>query len=56
LAEALVLPRLELDLLAWASPGVRREFDDWLNEMIRFIELNRYWVTEGCVMSCPEFD
>jgi len=47
-AEALTLPRLELDLLAWASPGVRREFDDSLNEMIRFIERNQYWVIEGC--------
>jgi len=48
LAEKYRLPRLELDLLAWASPGVRREFDDSLNEMIEFIEANDSWVMEGC--------
>jgi len=42
------LPRLELDLLAWASPGVRHEFDDSLNEMMEFIETNDGWVMEGC--------
>ncbi len=42
------LAYLELDLLAWQSPGVRREFDESLNEMIEFIELNQHWVIEGC--------
>jgi len=47
-ASRLELPRLELDLLAWASPGVRRPFDDSLNDMIEFIKANQYWVMEGC--------
>lgn len=48
MAEKRHLPRLELDLLAWASPGVRRDFDESLSEMIEFIEVNDGWVMEGC--------
>lgn len=42
------LPCLELDLLAWESPGVRRPLDDSLNEIIKFIEGHEGWVMEGC--------
>jgi len=48
IADRAGLPRLELDLMAWDRPGVRRPFDDSLNEVMGFIDAYPGWVVEGC--------
>ena len=42
------LPHLDLDILAWRSPGVRKPFKSSLSEVNQFIESNERWVIEGC--------
>lgn len=42
------IPHLDLDNVSWATPGVRKEFKDSLNEIHAFIQENESWVIEGC--------
>lgn len=42
------LVHLDLDQLAWSSPGVRRPLEESAAEIARFVELNESWVVEGC--------
>ena len=41
-------PHLDLDVLAWESPGVRKDVDETLKEVQEFIETNEDWIIEGC--------
>jgi len=42
------LPNLDLDMLTWESPGVRKEFQTTLAEVNDFVKSNKEWVIEGC--------
>ena len=42
------LPHLDLDVLAWASTGVRKPLPASLKEIHSFITANDNWVIEGC--------
>jgi len=42
------LPHLDMDVLAWDSPGVRKNLDESLTELLKFIEPIRGWIIEGC--------
>jgi len=42
------LVHLDLDSVAWSSPGVRRETAESLAEIQRFVDRNTAWVIEGC--------
>ncbi len=42
------LVHLDLDSVAWSSPGVRRPTDESLIEIRRFLDANLGWVIEGC--------
>ena len=52
MARALVkehgLVHLDLDSVAWSSPGVRRGTSESLAEIERFLARNESWVIEGC--------
>jgi adenylate kinase family enzyme len=41
---------LDLDVIAWKAdqPGVRKDFEESRNELLRFIEKADAWVIEGC--------
>jgi adenylate kinase family enzyme len=42
------IPHLDLDTLAWESPGVRRPLDDSVAAIRAFFDRNPEWVIEGC--------
>lgn len=42
------IPHLDLDSVSWASPGIRKAFEDSLSEIRSFIQENDSWVIEGC--------
>jgi len=42
------LARLDLDLLAWSTPGRRRPLDDSAAEITAFLDAHAAWVVEGC--------
>ena len=42
------LVHLDLDSVAWSSPGVRRNSSESLAEVDRFLAGNDGWVIEGC--------
>jgi adenylate kinase family enzyme len=42
------LPHLDLDSLAWASPGVRRPVEDSARDIREFLGSIEEWVVEGC--------
>lgn len=42
------LVHLDLDLLAWQSPGVRRDLAGSVAEIRAFTESHEQWVVEGC--------
>ena len=42
------LAHLDLDFLAWDSPGVRRQPTDSISAIRSFIDQNSEWVIEGC--------
>lgn len=48
LAEAHGLPCLDLDLLAWAEPGVRRPLAASEADIRAFTDRHADWVVEGC--------
>lgn len=48
LAQEFSLRHLALDVLAWASPGVRRRIDESAPLIRDFIDANPEWVIEGC--------
>lgn len=48
LAEETGLVHLDLDLLAWRSPGVRRPLEESLAEIRSFVETHPGWIIEGC--------
>ena len=47
-AEAFGLPCLDLDTVAWASPGVREKTDISLESIRGFVSEYSEWVIEGC--------
>jgi len=54
LAAAHGIAHLDLDSLAWASPGVRKSFDESAGELRQFLADNAAWVIEGCYGSLIE--
>jgi len=42
------LPHLDLDEIAWAEPGQRRELPERMPELRVFIDTHESWVVEGC--------
>lgn len=42
------LPHLDLDLLAWSTPGVRKPVPDSVEEIDAFRAAHPEWVAEGC--------
>jgi adenylate kinase family enzyme len=42
------LPHLDLDSLAWASPGVRRSLEESAAEIRAYLDANESWIAEGC--------
>ena len=42
------LVHLDLDTVAWSSPGVRRPAAESIAEIERFLARNNGWVVEGC--------
>ena len=42
------LPHLDLDVLAWESPGIRKDPESTLEEINSFLEQHQSWVIEGC--------
>lgn len=42
------VPHLDLDVLAWKSPGVREDHINSLKEIRKFTGVNESWVIEGC--------
>jgi adenylate kinase family enzyme len=48
LSATLAIPHLDLDQLAWSSPGVRRPLVDSARELDDFRARNREWIAEGC--------
>lgn len=51
LAEAHGAAHLDLDAVAWASPGVRRPLDESAAEIEAFLEAHPAWVAEGSYAS-----
>ncbi|YCM46067.1 hypothetical protein V2O64_08560 [Verrucomicrobiaceae bacterium 227] len=47
-AKAFKLKHLDLDTIAWSSPGIRKEIEVSLTELSAFISRNNGWVIEGC--------
>lgn len=41
------IPHLDVDLIAWTSPGVRKPLADSVAEMEAFVAANPGWVMEG---------
>lgn len=54
LAGELGIPHLDLDMVTWASPGVRKALPDSLAALAEFIDNNTGWVIEGCYGSLIE--
>lgn len=48
------IPHLDLDSVSWASPGIRKSFDDSASEIQLFMQQNDSWVIEGCYGSLIE--
>jgi adenylate kinase family enzyme len=48
LSEVHGIPHLDLDTVAWASPGVRRPLDGSAAAIREFLDRNPDWVAEGC--------
>lgn len=48
------LRALDLDTIAWSSPGVRRDLSDSRTALDAFIAQNEAWVIEGCYASLAE--
>ena len=42
------LPHLDLDQLAWTSPGVRKPLADSAREIEVYTSANSAWIAEGC--------
>jgi adenylate kinase family enzyme len=42
------VPHLDLDQLAWASPGIRKPVAESTEEIRSFAAEHRQWVVEGC--------
>jgi len=42
------IPHLDLDSLAWATPGVRKPVGECTAEIRAFVGANPRWVIEGC--------
>ena len=42
------IPHLDLDTLAWLSPGVRKQVADSAPEIKTFVDSHLAWVIEGC--------
>lgn len=47
-AESFGIAYLDLDRIAWDSPGVRREIERTLNDLRSFMLDHESWVVEGC--------
>ena len=54
LAAEHALPHLDLDSLAWESPGVRRPLEESIAMMHAFVEANLEWIVEGCYSGLVE--
>lgn len=50
-----LLPLLDLDSLAWSSPGVRRPMRESCDEIEGFVSTHPAWVAEGCYADLLEF-
>ena len=48
LARAYAIPHLDLDHLAWDSPGVSKPIAESARDIRRFTETHPEWVAEGC--------
>lgn len=48
LADELRIPHLDLDQLAWSTPGVRKLLSESAREIKAFTSANSAWVAEGC--------
>ena len=48
LAAEYSLPYLDLDIITFDSPGLRKSFIDSKNDLLAFIKMNKYWIIEGC--------
>ena len=48
LAQQYSMPRLDLDHIAWSSPGVRKPIEQSAVEIEQFIAATPDWVAEGC--------
>jgi adenylate kinase family enzyme len=48
LARELNIPHLDLDSLAWNTPGQRKPMEDSARLIDGFIKSNRGWIAEGC--------
>lgn len=55
LSKELGLIHLDLDTLAWKSPGVREEIGEAHKKLTEFMKSNKYWIAEGCYGSLVEF-
>jgi adenylate kinase family enzyme len=42
------IPHLDLDQLAWSSPGIRRPLAQSARDIDAYVRDNREWVAEGC--------
>lgn len=42
------LPHLDLDLLAWTSPGIRKPIAESAREIDAYASANAEWIAEGC--------
>lgn len=49
------VPHLDLDHLAWSSPGVRKPLADSATEIRAFAASTAEWVAEGCYADLMEF-
>ena len=54
LAKEHALVHLDLDSVAWTSPGVRRPTAESIAEVGRFLDANASWVIEGCYADLME--
>jgi adenylate kinase family enzyme len=48
LANDFALPHLDLDSLAWESPGVRRPLEESIAMIHAFVDASQEWIVEGC--------
>jgi adenylate kinase family enzyme len=46
--EELALPYLDLDSVAWDSPGVRRKLESSVADIRAFVDQHPAWVVDGC--------